>query len=118
LGAAGFEEVAQYLNSAWKDYTMGEYDKVLTECRKSLETLKEKAKEKGFLDADSKIDWKKLFQNDDTGDIIGTIYQKTLGFVAPGSHAGRSKGREIAEFALMATHAVAGITVKRLLDAS
>lgn len=116
LAGLGFDEVVQYINSGWKDYTMGEYDKVLTECRKSLEVLKEKTKEKGFIESDGKIDWKKLFDNEDTGDIIGSVYQKTLGFVAPGSHAGRSKNRETAEFALMITQAVANITMRRLLD--
>jgi hypothetical protein len=81
-----------------------------------LESLATKIRQQGFeREAEGRKvpDWATLFGDGDLGDIIGTVYQKTMGYVAPGSHAGRSSSREEAEFALMVAHAIASLTVKR-----
>ena len=117
-----FEDVATYINDAWRQYSRGEYDKVLTECRKALETLKKKIMAQGFEkeivdDQGTKkkiLDWDKLLGSSDMGDIVGSINQKLWGFVAPGAHAGKAINREDADFALMTTHAMIDIVVKKL----
>jgi len=101
---------------------MGEYDKVLTECRKALEALNKKVKAQGFTkeikeEQGSKKelpDWDKLFGSSKLGDIIGTINKKLWGFVAPGAHAGKAINREDADFALMITHAITNIVIHKL----
>lgn len=106
-----------YLNGAWKQYEFGEYDKVLTECRKTMESLTKKLKEEGIVrDVEGKIlpDWDKLFESRSIAETVSGIFQKTLGYMAPGAHAGASRSREEAEFALMVTHAVTNLVTKRV----
>ena len=117
-----FEDVVTYINEAWKQYSMGEYDKVLTECRKALETLTNKVKAQGFekeiTDEQGKKrkipNWDKLLGSKDLGDIVGSINQKIWGFVTPGAHAGKAIIREDADFALMITHAIINVTIHKL----
>jgi hypothetical protein len=117
-----FEDVITYIDDAWRQYSMGEYDKVLTECRKALETLNKKVKAQGFTKGNTEEqgtkkelpDWDKLFGSSKLGDIIGTMNQKLWGFVAPGAHAGKAINREDADFALMITHAITNIVIHKL----
>ena len=117
-----FEDVVTYVNGAWKQYSMGEYDKVLTECRKALETLSNKVKTQGFkkeiVDDQGKKkeipDWDKLLGSPNLGDILGSINRKIWGFVTPGAHAGKAINREDADFALMTTHAIINLTIHKL----
>lgn len=70
LSDSQFADSIGYLNSAWKQYELGEYDKVLTECRKTLESLTKKVKEKGLsrdVDGKSLPDWDKLLGSEKTG---------------------------------------------------
>jgi hypothetical protein len=120
LGGSEFDEAIGHVDSAWKQYSMGEYDRVLTDCRKALESLSTKVKSMGYQktveegNKKSLPDWGRLFGNDDLGDIVGTINQKTMGFISPGSHAGRTINREDADFALMITHAVVNLITRKL----
>jgi len=116
-----FEDVMTYVNGAWRQYSMGEYDKVLTECRKALEKLSDKIRSQGYEkenptnQGSKKIpDWDKLMGNSELGDVAGSIYQKLWRFVAPGAHAGKAINREDADFALMITHAVVNLAAHRL----
>jgi hypothetical protein len=111
-----FADVIGYVNGAWKQYELGEYDKVLTESRKALESLTKKVKEKGISrEIDGKVvpDWDKLLGSEKVGEIVLGMFQKTVGFLAPSAHAGGSRSREEAEFALMLTHAFANLVIKR-----
>jgi hypothetical protein len=118
-----FQDVMTHLNGAWKQYSMGEYDKVLVECRKALENLNEKMKSAGFESestngqgAKNVPDWNKLMGNSELGDTIGTVSKKLKGFVAPGAHTGRTFNREDADFALMTTHAIVNLVTRKLLS--
>lgn len=120
-----FADVIKYVDAAWKYYSMGEFSQVLGECRKALETLTTKVKDKGLkkeiTEAGEKKtvpDWNKLLHNDEIGEIIGSICQKTFGFVVPGSHAGKSINREDADLALMITHAIVNFASAKLLQLS
>jgi hypothetical protein len=117
-------DVVNYVNGAWRQYSMGEYDKVLSECRKALESLNNKARGKGFEKeiTDEKgakksvTNWGKLLGNEELGDIIGVMNQKVWGFVTPGAHAGISINRQDAEFALMTTYAIINMIASKLIS--
>lgn len=117
-----FEDIANHINAAWKQHSMGEYGNVFTECRKALETLTGKMKAKGFekeiTDNEGKKkkvpDWEKLLGSSELGDILGTVNQKILGFVAPGAHAGKAINKEEADFGLMITHSLLNIAIHKL----
>jgi len=115
-----FKEIAEYLDDAWKQKSMGAYDKVLTSCRKTLEQLASTIKKSGFEttevidDEKRKIpDWPKFFGDKEIGDIISIINQKIHGFTAPGSHAGKSINIEDADFALLVTHAITNFVLRK-----
>ena len=42
------------------------------------------------------------------------LNQKITVFVTPGSHAGKSVNKEDADFALMTTHAITNLAIKKL----
>lgn len=106
-----------HLDSAWKQKHMGQYDKVLSDCRKVIEEISTLVKKGGFIvnDEGREVpDWKTFFGGDDVGDIFGTINQKIFGFTSLGVHTGRSINRQDADYALMITHAAANMVIKRL----
>jgi hypothetical protein len=116
-----FGDSISRINEAWKQYSMGEYDKVLTECRKAMEALVAVVKGKGFEKetGDEKgkkagADWKKALGHEEIGEIIEAVVQKHFGFLAPGSHYGKGINREDAEFALMLTHGLINFVCKKL----
>ena len=101
---------------------MGEYDKVLIECRKAIEALSSIVKNKGFereIDEDGKKkvvpDWRKVLGHKDTGSIIEAFVQKLYGFLSPGSHYGKSINKEYAELAIMTTHALVNYVTKKVV---
>jgi hypothetical protein len=125
LTGSEFEEVISHIDDAWKQYSMGEFHRVLTDCRKALESLVSVVKSKGYettLEQQGKKenlpDWDKLLGNNDLGDIVGTISKKTRGFIAPGSHTGKTINREDADFALMVTHALVNLITRKLAETS
>jgi hypothetical protein len=100
---------------------MGEYDKVLTECRKAMEALTNVVKGKGFqrevVDEKGKRtlpDWEKALGHKNVGEIIEVFVQKLFGFLALGSHYGKSINKEDAELAIMSTHALANYIARKL----
>jgi hypothetical protein len=117
-----FGDIIARINDAWKQYSMGEYDKVLTECRKAMEALSTVIKNKGFQRdiTDEKgnkrvvPDWEKALGHKEIGDIVEVFVQKLFGFLAPGSHYGKSINREDAELAIMNTHALVNYMAKKL----
>jgi len=113
-----FSDVIVKLNEAWKQYSMGEYDKVLSECRKALEGLLRVVKNQGYQkESENKkqiVDWERIVGNKDSGEIIGVLVQKIIGFTTPGSHFGKSINREDAELALLNTHALINFITKKL----
>lgn len=116
-----FSDIVVKLNEAWKQYCMGEYDKVLTECRKAMEGLTTLVKTEGFekevTDDNGKKkkapDWEKVLGHKKTGEIIEAIAQKHFGFLAPGAHYGKSINREDAELAIMLTHGLVNFISKK-----
>jgi len=123
LMGSEFQKIVNHVNDAWKQYSMGEYNRLLTDCRKALEELSKTIRNKGFEKEETneekkrKVpDWSKLFGNKNLGSIIKDMNRKTLGFVAPGSHAGTSVNREDADFALMTTHGLVNLATKKLVD--
>jgi hypothetical protein len=116
-----YSDIIAKLNEAWKVYWMGEYDKVLIECRKAIEALSYIVKNKGFereIDENGKKrvvpDWGSALGHKDTGNIIETFVQKLYGFLSPGSHYGKSINKEDAELAIMTTHALVNYVTKKL----
>jgi hypothetical protein len=117
-----YSDIIAKLNEAWKVYSMGEYDKVLIECRKAIEALSSIVKNKGFereIDENGKKkvvpDWGKALGHKDTGSIIETFVQKLYGFLSPGSHYGKSINKEDAELAIMTTHALVNYVTKKVV---
>lgn len=115
-----FGDAVSKLNEAWKMYCAGEYDKVLTECRKALEALGSVVKSEGFEKVEEKEgkssmpDWEKALGHKDVGGIVRTFVQKLHGFTSPGSHYGKVINREDAELAILCTHALVNYVAKRL----
>lgn len=116
-----FKDVTKWVDSAWKQYMMGEYDKVLGDCRKALEGLGSVVKGKGFetiVTENGKRrrlpNWDKyLGDNKELGDIFSGFIQKTTGFITPGSHFGKGINREDADLALMTTHSLVNFIIKK-----
>ncbi len=116
-----FAETIVYVNDAWKQYSMGEYHRVLTDCRKAIECLSDKIKSKGFekeellQDGKKKIvpDWDKFLDNEELGDAVATINRKISRITSTGAHPGRIICREDADFALMTTHAMVNLIVRK-----
>jgi hypothetical protein len=93
------EEPIDRINAAWKSYSSGDIEEVLTNCRKALESLGRKVKEAGYLRSEQKHDkdgkeitvtypdWKKFFDSESKSQIIGGISRKMFDFLAPGAHA-------------------------------
>lgn len=114
-----YKDVIKWLDSAWKQYMMGEYDKVLGDCRKALEGLATTIKDKGFERATEEgtkrrvPDWDKYLDSKDLGDIISSIYQKIIGLTTPGAHFGKGINREDADLALMVTHSLINFAIKK-----
>jgi len=115
-----FDETISYLNDAWKQYSMGEYHRVFTDCRKAKESLAEKIKSKGFekeeIQDGKKImvpDWDKFFDNEELGDAVAVISKKISRITSTGAHPGRLICKEDADFALMVTHAMINLVVRK-----
>lgn len=117
-----FGDIVARINDAWKQYSMGEYAKVLVECRKAMEALTTTVKNRGFQkeitdekgNKRSVPDWEKALGDKEIGSIVEVFVQKLFGFLAPGFHQGRSINREDAEFAIMNTHALVNYVIKKL----
>jgi hypothetical protein len=118
-----FGEVINEINDAWKQYSMGEYDKVLTGCRKAMEALGNIVKNKGLEkevpdekgEKKTVPDWEKAVGDEKIGEIIAAFVKKLFGFLSPGSHYGKSINREDAELAILTTHALANYVARKLL---
>jgi hypothetical protein len=119
-----FSDSIAKINEAWRMYSMGEYDKVLVECRKALESLENVIKGGGFkkeiIDENGEKktvpDWEKALGHKKMGELMGAFVQKLFGFLAPGAHSGKSINREDAELALMFTHALINFFINKLTN--
>jgi len=114
-----FAQITQYLNAAWRDKMMGQYDGALTNCRKALEALGKQIRSMGFetLREDGvgkRPDWKELFRSEDLGDIIGKLHQKVIGFTVPGAHAGKAINREDGDLAILTTHGLVQFAISKM----
>jgi len=113
LENAEFRDAVSHLNSAWKQFGLGEYDKVLEECRKALEAAKDTAKTKGLLKEDE-VDWEQILEGDRAGSYVSSVHKGVWGFNARGAHIGKSINREDADFALLTTHALFVLLTKKV----
>jgi hypothetical protein len=110
-----WQNIIEHLNEAWRQHSMGKYDSVLTECRKTLETLSDEVKKRGFIKKENPLpDWERLFGSKDLDDILGTINKKLYGFLAPGAHTGKAINKEDADFALLVTQGIVAIVTEKL----
>lgn len=112
IEGADYKEAIDHLNSAWKQRGFGEYDKVLEECRKALEAMKEALKKKGVV-KESEVDWKQILQSGTAGEYVSEIHRSAVGFDSRGAHIGKSINREDADFALLTTYALLELLSKR-----
>lgn len=113
LDGADFKEAIDHLNNAWKQHGFGEYDKVLEECRKTLEKTKELLKKKNMLKEDE-VDWKQILQSDRASEYVSNVYKNVWGYNSRGAHIGKSINREDADFALLTTHALLVLLTKKI----
>jgi hypothetical protein len=116
----------QKLNDAWKSYSSGDMDEVLTNCRKALEEVGKYVQKRGYVKKEQQFDrtgkqilrpypnWKQFFESDTKSDVIGTITKKMFGFVAPGAHSGGILDMNYAYFALLQTFSLIYCTISRL----
>ena len=123
------EELAkaiEKLDNAWKSYSSGEMDDVLTNCRKALEDTGRYLKKCGYVRQERVFDekkgkeitvdypdWKKFYDSDSNGEIIGTINKKMFGFVARGTHSGSILEMNYAYFALLQTFSLIHCIISR-----
>jgi len=116
-----FNEAIGHLNDSWKQFSMGEYHSVFPDCRKEKESLSEKIKSKGYekeetTQENKKImvpDWEKFFGNEELGEAIAVISKKLSRITSTGAHPGRLICKEDADFALMTTHAMVNLVVRK-----
>ena len=117
LNAKEYENVIQHLNSAWKQKHMGQYDKVLTDCRLSVEALRDIVKSKGYtneeLERKDKLDWNTYFNSPSFGDIFSKIDQQIYRLTSTAAHPGKSINLEDADYALLITHAIVNMALKK-----
>jgi len=113
LDGPNFKEAVDHLNNAWRQYGFGEYDKVLEECRKTLEAAKELVKKKDMLKEDE-VDWKQILQSERAGEFVSNVQKNVWGYNSRGAHIGKSINREDADFALLTTHALLVLLTKKI----
>jgi hypothetical protein len=113
LDSPNFKEALDHLNNAWRQYGFGEYDKVLEECRKTLETAKDLVKKKDLL-KDGEVDWKQILQSERAGVYVSNVHENVFGYDSIGAHVGKSINREDADFALLTTHALLVLLTKKI----
>jgi len=117
IDSQDFGKVSEYLNKAWKHKAMGDYGDVLTDCRNVLQETANIVKNSGFEkrneEGDSVPDWKKFFDSEHMGEIFDTVNPKIWWFTSAGAHAGRAINREDADYALLITHAIANMVLKK-----
>ncbi|TET87472.1 MAG: hypothetical protein E3J46_06295 [Desulfobacteraceae bacterium] len=118
MNAKEYESVIQHLNSAWKQKHMGQYDKVLTDCRLAIEELRNIVKSQGHINEElkrkDKLDWKAFFNSDNVGDIFSNIDQQIFRFSSAGAHPGKAINLEDADYALLITHAIVNMALKKM----
>jgi hypothetical protein len=114
LEDGNFSNVISCINRAWKQYLDGEYSNVLTECRKALEAFKSVASDRGLIDGNAEVDWEKIAQNKEIGDLMSEFYRKLWRFVQHGAHIGKAINREDADFSLISTYALINFALKKL----
>lgn len=118
MNAKEYEKVVQHLNSAWKQKHMGQYDKVLTDCRLSVEALRNIVISKGYtneeLERKDNLDWKAFFNSPSFGDIFSKIDQQIHRLTSTAAHPGKSINLEDADYALLITHALVNMALKKL----
>ena len=111
------EKIISHLDSAWKQKHMGQYDKVLTDCRKALEEVRAYVKkEAGEIKRENKNslpDWSLYFDSEKRGEIFNKLDEVIWNFTARGAHTGKSINLEDADLALMITHAMINNLLKK-----
>lgn len=107
-----FSETVLHIDSAWKQYLIGEYSTVLIDCRRALESFKKVAESKALTNGDD-VDFEKIVGNKNIGNIMADIYRKLWGFVSKGAHIGTSINKEEADFALISIHALMNYCLRK-----
>jgi hypothetical protein len=115
------------LDAAWRSYSGGDIDDVLTKCRQTLEELRNQVMAANFMKKEPTIgndgkqymkkvpDWDKFLGSKSKGDMVDSIISKMFNFVAPGAHA-HGEGILVmnhAYFALLQTFSLTHLIVSR-----
>jgi len=119
-----FKEAVDMIEKAWKDYSMGEYEDVLTDCRKALEPVSDRIKKDGFKkdeinekgEKQEVPDWKRFLGGHETlGESFEKMFRGTRSFSTLGAHVGSTISRSEAECALMSTYSIINYVIKKYL---
>ena len=117
------KEAVDYVDMAWKKYTVGEYEDAVVWCRKTLDSISSFVKGLGCKkeETDEKVekkevpDWKKYFEGTETLDeAFEKVFRGVRSFTTPGAHP-RRYSRSEAEFALMDTYSIANYVLRHYL---
>ncbi|MEM3714857.1 MAG: hypothetical protein QXF82_07920 [Nitrososphaeria archaeon] len=109
-----FKQPADYLDSAWRFFYQGEYDQVLSECRRSIQSLGDVIRSQGFEkkmteggEEKPMPDWNRYFDSETIGDTIATINKKLYSFSSPAAHPTKKVfNRADAEFLLFSVYSI------------
>lgn len=119
-----FKEAVSHLDSAWRQFSMGEYKNTLVDCRKALEVVGSGVKKAGFEKIEQNKngeehhvpDWRKFLDDKSTGKKFEKIFRDTWQFLPSGAHTGKNIDRGDANLALMTTHAIVYYAIRRFLE--
>jgi hypothetical protein len=118
--------IIEQFDETWKKYSSNNIDDTLTNCRKILEYVstyirkkgfktKKEVEENGIKTKKTVTDWNKFFNDDLKGDVIGTLFQKIIGFNSRGAHSSNILFQpNNAYFSLIQTHALVYYIISQL----
>lgn len=114
-------ELTKHVDDAWKHYSGGDYEEVLTSCRKGLEVIERYLKDKEFKKTKEVkgeqipvADWAAFLGGSKIGGYVEKIFDGIKDFTSPGAHAGRVASKPEADYALMCTHGLASYFLKTM----
>lgn len=113
-------ELVIHIDEAWEHFSMGNYEEVLTSCRKGLEIIERYLINNGYKktievkgEPKTVADWK-AFLGSSVGEDVEKIFDGLKHFTSVGAHAGRVISRAEAEYALMCMHGISSYFLKMI----
>ena len=87
-------------------------------CARAVEALRNIVISKGYvnemLERKDQIDWKAFFNSPSFGDIFSKIDQQIHRLTSTAAHPGKSINLEDADYALLITHAIVNMALKKM----